>query len=106
MVPAIGGEVELALHDARATGRVDDPARRQRRLLVELLEGHAVRVAAELDLAHASALLDVHSERAGARRELVLEQATIELEVVVRRVYRRPISTRLVMSSLPLAVGK
>ena len=63
MVPAIGRQVELALHDAGATGGVDDPARRERRLLVELLEASPVRIAAELDLPHARALLQVDAER-------------------------------------------
>ena len=44
---------------------------------------------AELDLAHARALLEVHAERSRARRQLVLEQAPVDLEVVVRRVHRR-----------------
>ncbi len=49
----------------------------------------AMRIAFEIDLTDARALLQIDAERPRTRGELVLEQAPVELEVVVRREHGR-----------------
>src|ERR1700737_1276593 len=86
-MPAIRAESELALQQARAPRRVDHPAGLGCRLATVLLERDTVRLtsAAQLDVPYACALCHVDAEPPCAAGQLGLEQAPVELEVVLRR---------------------
>ena len=62
MVTAIGPQIELALDDARAARGIHDPVCCGRHLLPELLEANAMRIAFEIDLTDARALLQIDTE--------------------------------------------
>jgi hypothetical protein len=74
---AVGRQPELALEDRRSPGGVHYPAGAQAAFPVELVEGDAVIRLAEVYVLDPRALLDVHTQRAGAGGELVLEQTPI-----------------------------
>jgi hypothetical protein len=89
VMAAVGLQPQLSLEQARPTGGIDHPPRLERALTFELFEGHPMRFT-ELQIANTCSLSHVDAEPPRLSGELVLEQAPIDLIIVVLWVRERP----------------
>ena len=85
VVAGIGGQPELALDQRGSPGGVDDPPSGGRRALADQVERDPVRIT-EFDLLNTGSPGEVDATSSGTGGELVLEQATVDLIRLKRRV--------------------
>src|SRR6516164_5508864 len=102
---AVGLERELSLQERRTSGGVDHPTGGRRGVIAEVCECDPVitAVSAQSDLAHSAALCHLDTERSSASRQLVFEQPSVDLVVIVRRKCVWPELDALGDISIPVA---